>query len=263
MQIFRQAVPALIAAVLAPFTGAPAAAQTDFYNLDKERPLRVEDAYSTKRWAFEVQLSPLTLSQDRSGGLSYQPALELKHGFLPGMEVSVGTGWNSYRMAGASESRLSDVDLSALANLWVEGSWLPAAALRVTSHLPTESEGAASLEVKGILTRSIFGPVRLHVNGAAVMGEHRTEDWWAGAALDYVLPFQHTLLMVDSWVASPAEGERQVHSTAGLRYQLGSTVNLDAGVGRSWTGAVGDDWALTLGVTHEFGVRSLMPGGVR
>jgi dTDP-glucose 4,6-dehydratase len=34
---------------------------------------------------------------------------------------------------------------------------------------------------------------------------------------------------------------------------------LDAGIGRSWTGPGGDEWRLTLGFTHEFAVRALIP----
>jgi hypothetical protein len=49
-----------LAALVAVALAGPAAAQTDFYNLDKDRPLRVEDAYATKRYAFELQVAPLT-----------------------------------------------------------------------------------------------------------------------------------------------------------------------------------------------------------
>jgi hypothetical protein len=244
--------------VLAP---APAFAQTDFYNLDKERPLRVEDAFATKRWAFEVQASPFTLSQDRDGVLRYQPAVELKHGILPGVETSVGVHLDRTRDGTETRTRLGEVELSALANLWVEGAALPALGVRVTGHLPTESDHDASVEVKGILTRTLTGPVRAHLNGAVVLGDDASEDWWTGAALDWVLPFHHTLLLVEGWVSEPAGGgDRTVHSTAGVRYQLSPTFVLDAGVGRGWSGDLRQDWTLTLGVTHEFGVRSLIPG---
>ena len=246
--------------------GAPtsALAQTDFYNLDKERPLRVEDAYTAKRWAFEVQASPFTLSQDRNGVLRYQPSLELKYGLLPGLDTSVGLALNRVRDGSETQNSLGEVDLSALLNLWVEGATLPAAGIRMTAHLPTESDHATSLEVKGILTRTLAGPVRAHLNGAWVLGDDATEDWWTGVALDWVLPFHHTLLLVEGWISEPAGGDRRtLHSTAGARFQLSPTVVLDAAAGRGWSGDLRQDWTLTLGVTHEFGVRSLMPGGPR
>lgn len=239
----------------------PVKGQTDFYNLDKDRPLRVEDAYATKRYAFELQASPFTLSQDRTGALRFQPSVELKHGLFPGLEASVGIGMDRVRDGSATNTSLGEVELSALMNLWVEGPDLPAAAIRVTGHLPAGSDHATTVEVRGILTRSLVGPVRGHLNGAVVGGGGREESWWAGAALDYVLPFHHTLLLVEGWLANPPdEGRRRLHSSAGLRFQLSPTFALDGGMGRSWTGGSRQDWTLTLGVTHEFGVRALFPG---
>jgi hypothetical protein len=36
------------------------AAQTDYYNTDAGRPITVEDAYATERYAFELQLAPVS-----------------------------------------------------------------------------------------------------------------------------------------------------------------------------------------------------------
>lgn len=239
----------------------PLLGQTDFYNLDREHPLRVEDAYTTARWAFEIQASPFSLSQDRSGTVRFAPSLELKHGLLPGLEVSVGTGIENLRQEPESSTRFQDVELSALLNLWVEGTALPAAGIRITSHLPTESGRSAVAEVRGALTRTLVGPVRVHLNGAAVIGDGREEDGWAGAAADYVLPFHHTLLLAETWVSFTALGDEVVHSSIGARFQATPTLLIDAGIGRGWTGDEREDWVITLGMTHEFGVRAVIPGG--
>jgi hypothetical protein len=236
----------------------PAAAQTDFYNLDKDRPARIEDAYTSKRYAFEVQGSPLTLSDRRGNGLCYTPAVELKHGVLPGMELSAGVNVAASRTDQGTHFQLGDLELSGLVNLTVETWRLPALGLRVTGHIPLHADAGSSVEVKGIATRGIAGPVRVHVNGAGILGD-AAERWWAGLAVDYVLPFRHILLLAETYVSSPYSGARRVHSTAGFRYQIGPTLTLDAGLGRSWTGDSGDDWLITLGLAREFGVRSLMP----
>ncbi len=244
---------------------APLAAQTDFYNLDKHRPLRVEDAFATKRWAFELQASPLTLSQDRGEDLlRFRPSLELKHGLLPGLDVSVGTHAEVDRVGGETSTGLGTVELSSRANLWVESATLPAVGTRVTGHVPTDSDESAWIEVRAMATRGLFGPVRAHLNGAWLGGDGRTEDWWIGAALDYVLPFRHTLLLAETWVAEPRslageEERRTIHTTAGFRYQVSPTLAMDAGVGRGWSGSHRQDWSITLGITHEFAVRTLMP----
>jgi len=133
---------------------APLAAQTDFYNLDKHRPLRVEDAFATKRWAFELQASPLTLSQDRGEDLlRFRPSLELKHGLLPGLDVSVGTHAEVDRVGGETSTGLGTVELSSRANLWVESATLPAVGTRVTGHVPTDSDESAWIEVRAMATR--------------------------------------------------------------------------------------------------------------
>jgi hypothetical protein len=254
----------LVTLLLLATTTSPLAAQTDFYNLDKDRPLRVEDAYATKRWAFELQVSPFTLSQDRSDLLRFAPSIELKHGILPGVEVSVGSHLEWDRLAGETSTGLGSVEISTLANLWVESGTLPAVGVRATGHLPTDSDDSSWAEVRLLATRGLAGPVRAHVNGAWLGGDGRTDDWWAGLALDYVLPFHHTLLLAETWIAEPrsaggAAADRVLHSRLGLRHQLSPTLALDGGVGRGWSGETRQDWFVTVGIAHEFAVRGLMP----
>jgi len=253
--------PVMILTVILPAFALPLGAQTDYHNLDKHRPLRVEDAYATKQWAFELQASPFALRQDRSGALRYTPAIELKHGFLPGMEGSVGIGLDVARDDGETRTSLGEVELSGLANLWVEGASLPAAAVRVTGKLATVSGEPSTLEARAILTRSLVGAVRAHLTAAASVGRDRAEEGWVGVAVDRTFPFRHTLLLAETWISFPSFGSRVVHSAAGIRYQLSPALVLDAGAGRGWTGDERQTWSLTLGVTCEFGIRALTPGG--
>jgi hypothetical protein len=239
---------------------APASGQTDFYNLDHGRPLRVEDAYTTKQGAFEFQISPISLSQDRGGALRFSPTLELKHGLFPGVELSLGTGIESVREGSETDRSLGDVEISSLVNLWVEGAALPAAAVRITGRLPMESERSSGAEVRGILTRGLTGPLRAHLNGGTAWGSDREEDWWGGAAVDYVLPFRHTLLVTEVWISGAKDRKDSVHSAIGARTQVTPTLVLDAGVGRDLSGDSRRAWTMTLGVAYEFGVRALTRG---
>jgi hypothetical protein len=270
MTIRLISVAGLVAVLLVGPATVRLAAQTDFYNLDKERPLRVEDAYATKRYAFELKLAPLTLSQTTDRTVEYRPEIELKHGLLPGLDVSAGVKTGAVRPADGGTRRAdTELELSSLLNLTTETRYLPALGLRVTGHLPLEGDHGTTVELRALATRSLAGPVRAHLNGAWLFGDDATEEWWAGLALDYVLPFRHLLLLAETWVAEPAAGDgaggdvaltRRVHSTAGLRYQVSPTLALDAGAGRSWAGTLATDWLVTLGLTYEFGVRALMPG---
>jgi hypothetical protein len=252
-------------------------AQTDFYNLDKDRPLRVEDAYPAKRYAFELKAAPLALSQTRDRTVQYRPELELKHGLFPGLDVSAGVKLGVARSPVAGTERAeTELELSSLLNITTETRWLPALGVRVTGHVPLEGDDGTWVEVRGLATRSLFGPVRGHLNGGWIPGDEGAERWWAGLALDYVLPFRHTLLLAETYLAELREPEdpgqgadgswdrrRRVHSTAGFRYQVNPVLALDAGVGRTWTRTPGPDWSLTLGLTYEFAVRALMPGARR
>jgi len=253
--------PVLVLAGILPMFAHPLTAQTDYHNLDKHRPLRVEDAYATKQWAFELQASPFALRQDRGGALRYTPAVELKHGFLPGMEGSIGIDLDVARDDGETRTSLGEIELSGLVNLWVEGASLPAAAVRVTGKLATASGEPSTLEARAILTRSLVGAVRAHVTAAALVGRDRSDEGWVGVAIDRTLPFRHTLLLAETWISFPSGGNRVVHSAAGIRYQLSPALVLDAGAGRGWTGDDRQSWSLTFGATREFGIRALIPGG--
>jgi hypothetical protein len=250
---------AALGVALAGMLPGRAAGQTDYYNLDKHRPLRIEDAYAAERFALEFQLSPLTLTR-RGGALSFAPSLETKFGVLPGMELSAGLNADVERRDGTTRGGLGGVDVSALYNLNSETLGMPALGLRVTGHVPTGSDGGASLETRGIVTRVLRGAWRAHLNGAFLLGEHAAEAWWAGAALDRVLPFHALLLLGEAYWAQPrAAGEEgRVHTAAGLRYQLTPTAGLDAGLGTDWTGTDRADWRFTLGFTAATGVRPLM-----
>lgn len=243
------------------WTASPASAQTDYYNLDKSRPLLVEDAYATERYAFELQLAPLTFS-GAPGALFYEPSLELKYGILPGMELSGGVGAHLTRSGGETTGSIDEVEISSLYNLNSETLGVPAFGVRVTGHLPLEDDESASVEVKGILTRVIGGPLRAHANGAWVLGEDQAERWWAGLALDWVLPFRSLLFLGETYYAHPDEAgaDGRIHSAAGLRYQLGPRTGLDFGAGRDWSGEGTLDWHVTFGLTTALGFRSLMPG---
>ncbi len=282
MKISRRRAAAVAATVVMGSVPGTAWAQTDFYNLDKDRPLRVEDAYATKRYAFELKMAPLTLAQTRDGTIQYRPSVEVKHGLLPGLEVAAGLHLAADRRpTGEPRQAYTQLELTSLLNLTTETRWLPALGVRVTGHIPVEGENASTVEVRGLATRSLLGPVRAHVNGGWSFGDDAHERWWGGIALDYVLPFRHLLLLVETWVAEPArrgtdtphpppgmptpqipaadEACRRVHSTAGLRYQMSPTLAMDAGIGRTLTGTPGKDWLLTFGLTYEFAVRALMP----
>lgn len=246
------------------FGGGHLYAQTDFYGLDKGRPLRVEDAEAAKFRSLEFKMAPLTLLRNPEAVVRWRPGFELKAGVLPGLEASLG-------IKGLSDPEL---EASALLHLWREGPRLPAAGIRVIAHAPLD-DGDAEFEVRGLLTRTLGGALRAHVNGGAIRKEGRTGHW-VGSALDWVLPFQHTLLLGEVWTEStPYLGDtllpevgafpgsngslsssvRSLHTMGGFRTQWNATTVVDMGLGHTWKDGTSGSWTFRFGVTREFGLR--------
>jgi hypothetical protein len=251
---------------------APAAAQKDYYNLDKNRPVRIEDAYATERYAFEVKVSSLRLERERGGVYHWGIEPEIAYGILPRTSIEVGFPFavvDGGPEAGRT-SGLSGIELSLFHNLNAETRTLPALGLRGDVVLPV---GALSGErafpaVTGIATRT-YPWARFHANaqytfGAAPEGDatlpHEASRWLAGIAVDRVFPLNAYLLIADVYAQQPLHADDPVewNAGAGIRYQINPFLAVDAGLGRRLTGDPA--WYVTFGSAYHFGVRALMPG---
>lgn len=249
---------------------APAAAQTDYYNTDAARPVRVEDAYPTERYAFELQLAPLRLERERGGVYSWEVAPEIAYGILPRTHVEVGFPVRVVDAGGEAETAgLAGIEVAALHNLNVETTTLPAFAVAADVHLPVGglAPDRAYPSVKGIATRT-FRFARFHANAQYTFGDapEAGEDageasrWMAGLAVDRAFPLRALLATADVFAEGPLEDGADLAWTAevGARYQLSPQFNIDLGVGRRFTG--GDEgWFFTFGTARAFGLRGLIP----
>lgn len=247
-----------------------ALAQTDYYNTDAGRPIRVEDAYSVERRAFEIQLAPLRLERARGGRYLWGLEPELAYGILPRTHLEVGAPL-AY-VDGAPEEQaagLAGIDLSLFHNFNVETA-IPAFAVVFGALLPAGHLGPdkAYGSMKAIVTRT-FPWARFHVNGEYTIGESESETstpdaengvaelsrWMAGVAVDRTFPLRSLLLTGEVYAEQPLSEDEDVrwNTGLGLRYQLSPRFNVDAGVGRRLTG---DDrsWHLTFGAAVAFGL---------
>lgn len=252
---------------------APLAAQTDYFNTDGGRPLTIEDAYPTERYAFELQLAPLKLERGRGGVYTWTVEPEIAYGILPRTHIEVGLPM-SYSDARSKKAGIDGLEVSVLHNLNVETS-LPAFALAagvllpVGAHAPEE----ALVSAKAIATKS-FRVARFHVNGEfwlngsddllPIEGDapsHQPLSWRTGLAVDKAYPLRSLLIGGEVFAAkSNASGANvEWNAAAGMRRQLSPAFNMDFGVGRQLSG---DDrtWFLTLGLSRMFAVRGLLPG---
>ena len=260
----RSAAGALAALLLA----APAAAaQKDYYNTDKNRPVRIEDAYATERYALEIKLAPLRLERER-GAYRWELHPEIAYGILPRTSVEVGFPF-SYVDRGegvAPPSGLTGIELSAFHNLNAETRTLPAMGVRGNVTLPVRGEGDAHPSLTGIATRT-FPWARFHANaqytfGHAPEGEaapHDASRWLAGVAVDRSFPLDAYLLIADVFAEQPLHADDPVewNAGAGIRYQVNPYLAVDAGLGRRLSGDPA--WYVTFGSAYHLGVRALMP----
>ena len=249
----------------------PVAAQTDYYNTDEGRPVRIEDASPVERHAFELQLAPFRLEREGAGVYHWEIEPELAYGILPRTHVEVGLPIAFADAAGgAGESGLAGIHLSAMHTLNVETRTFPAFALAADLALPVGAlaPAEARASIKGLATRT-FGFGRLHANGVLSLGgESEAGDagveashWMAGVAFDRAIPLRSLLATVDLYAERPWDDGSALEWTAeaGLRYQTSPQFNLDVGIGRRFAGEE-KAWMFTFGLAHAFAVRSLMMG---
>src|SRR5512138_1303733 len=106
-----------------------ARAQTDYYNTDRNRPIRIEDAYPTERYSFDAHLAPFRLERSKGGVYSWSVDPEVAYGVLPRTQLEVGLPL-AYTDLGASRRRVgvAGLDVSVLYNLNAETSAIPALA---------------------------------------------------------------------------------------------------------------------------------------
>lgn len=253
---------------------APAGAQTDYYNTDAARPVRVEDAYPVERYAFEAQVAPLRLERLSGGVYNWEFEPELAYGILPGTHLEVGLPLVFTDGAAGEESfGVGGVDVSLFRNLNVETRTLPAFAIVAEALLPLGSHSPDRVypSLKGIATRT-YGFARFHVNGAFTFGSEPDADadvgeasrWMAGVAVDRTFPLRSALLIADVFVEKPLhEGDdHRWTAEVGTRYQLNPFFALDAGIGRRFAGDE-QGWFVTFGAARVFAIRALMLAGPR
>lgn len=262
-----------VAAVIA--IPASLVAQTDYYNTDGGRPITVEDAYATERYAFELQLAPLRLERSNGGVYTWEVEPEIAYGIFPRTHIEIGVpiAYIDQGLAGKTVAA-AGLDISMLHNLNAETS-IPALGIAGEVLLPFGGLAAANayFSVKGIATRT-FTWARFHLNGRYTFGSTpelfpladdagapEVSRWLLGLAIDRTFPLKSMLITAESFVSKPiVEGEDPAwNAGAGIRYQASPTLALDAGLGKRFTG---DDqgWFVTLGMARAFAIGSLLPG---
>jgi len=264
---------AIVVGIFGASVAQSANAQTDYYNTDAGRPVRIEDAYPTERYAFELQLAPVRLERARGGIYAWGVEPEIAYGMLPRTHLEIGVPVAHLDLpAGDSRTGVAGIEISALHNLNTETTGLPAFALAAQAILPVGEFGPDAVfpSVTALVTRTFPG-IRVHANGQYTLGDEddagaslELSRWLAGVAIDRALPLRSTLITAEAFAEQPLDEEADLVWTvgAGVRKQRTPRLAIDAGFGRRLTGDE-QEWYVTAGATYAFSIRALMPGGGR
>ena len=265
----RRSLTMLLVAFAWSTAATPARAQTDYYNTDAGRPLRIEDAHPVERRAFEIQAAPVRLERSRGGLYSWTIEPEIAYGVLPRTQVEAGFPLVFIDAGdGHSTAGLAGVHLAIMHNLNAETA-LPALALGASVALPAGHLAAdeAYVSVKAIMTRT-FSWARFHINGQYTAGDDipavpddatdgvaEHSRWLAGLAVDRTLPLRSMLLAAEVYVEDPlvAGEDPEWNAGIGTRYQVSPRLAFDAGIGRQLTGEA-QTWHVTFGAALAVGL---------
>ena len=264
---------ALAAAVTLSAASLPrgAAAQTDFYNTDAGRPIRIEDAYALERRGFELQAAPLRLERGARGVYRWGIEPEIAYGILPRTQLEVGFPFAFIEsgVGGRRTSGLAGIDISVLHNLNAE-TRLPALAVAAQVLVPAGNlaPDRAYPSITGIATKT-FPWARFHVNGQYTFGSApnaatpstvgaqvvEVSRWLGGIAMDHTFPLRSLLLTGEVYAQGGLADDSDTEWNAGVgtRYLLSPRLAMDAGLGRRLTGS-DRTWFLTAGGAFAFGL---------
>lgn len=246
-------------------------AQIDYRNLDDERPAATEDAYPIERYAFEV-VAPYRFESEAKGTQLHIVVPEVAYGVFPNAQVGVEAPLAAVDFGPDTDWGLAGLQVFGFYNFNTEGPLLPALTLRGDVSFPVGSlagEGTR-FTLKGIATRT-WGRTRFHLNVARSLGSEDelaaaepANRWAYSLAADRTL-FRQSVLVIGEVAASQAvrDAPTEVNASLGVRYQWAPTLVLDAGLTRRLRDDIGPDFALTLGLSHAFALRGLMPAGSR
>ena len=240
-----------------------AAFATDHNNIEKDRPLRFDDAYSIAYRSLEFQNGFRFDTFNRARPV-YNFRSELQYGFAKNKDISLG--FEPSYDAADGKTRLSIAELSYFEGLRREIGNQPALGYRVDVGLPVDgTRRGVESRLRGVLTKSLHQYDKIHLNldvnysSAPNSGERSTTF---GAIVGYSSPigyprhFNTTFLSEFAIEQSKLEaGGVNGYVGIGMRKQVSTTAVIDFGLESdvfSAKGASPSPGRLTLGYSFNF-----------
>jgi hypothetical protein len=269
MQFVRTA--AVATGLLLFFLPLRASAQIDYRNLDDDRPVVTEDAYPVERYGFEL-IAPYRYEARVGGGRLHATVPEAAYGLVRNAQVGVKLPLAATQDGTGTDWGLAGLRVFGLYNFNTETRWIPALSLRADASFPVGSLAGdgSRFALKAIATRS-WGRMRAHLNVSRGFGSEDAlsvaeplNRWSGSLAVDRTF-FRSSILFIGEVGVSQAvqDAPTEVNVSVGGRWQWTPTLVLDAGAMRRLRSNIGPDIGLTVGLSHAFALRGLMPAGPR
>ena len=216
-------------------------------------------------------MAPYRFDAEHTGSNTHLVAPELEYGLLPNTQVGIIALLGAVNDAGTTDWGLAGLRVFGLYNFNTESVGLPALAVRAETAIPVGqlAGDAFGLTLEGIATRS-WGAARAHINAGVRVGTDTDISsvdapprWQVSGAIDHTF-LRQSLLVIGELLTEreTSDAPVEVNLSAGLRWQWQPTLVLDFGLSRRLA-SNGPDIGLTVGLSHAFAVRSLIPGADR
>jgi hypothetical protein len=236
----------------------------DHNNLDANRPLSFDDAYSIAFGENALEFGA-SLVKPNSGRSGVEGEIEYLRGFARNWHLNIGID-PSYMSDNGNRRRLDagDVSVGVFHNFNRETEGSPAFAVRADAALPTarDSQGV-DVRLRGIMTKTVNQYDRLHLNfdlglnNRAAAGERKVLP---GVVLGYSKPlgyptrFHRTGLAELRVRANPNRGQSTLVGVGlGLRQQVSVRAVFDIGVQADIAGGANrESFRLVAGYSTQF-----------
>ena len=148
-----------LAAAMSALLARTAASQTEYYNLDANRPVRVEDAVPTERRALDVEFAPLRFESFVGGTRRLRTDPTISYGIASLTEIELRVPILFVEPANTAEPAVigfTNISIGATRALTTETTWVPALALAAEMLVPVGSLATpqGSYAIKGLLTKT-------------------------------------------------------------------------------------------------------------
>jgi len=260
----RRLPPMKVLALVGCLVGGRLAAQTDYYNTDAGRPLRVEDATPTARFALDFHFPTARVERLDAGVTRVRVEPAVSYGILPRTALEMRAAFVFREPTAIPRAGMSGLGLALVSALNAETTHLPGVALAAELFTPTGSAktGGAAYSLRSFVTRTTtLGRVHANVTygnyNVTVPGQ--VVDVCGGSSVARALgcagggtvpPF----IPDGPCTVSPSDPSRVVAGLCGGHASVAtSTARATTDTKRS-----GTHWVVGLGADHPFPLASVL-----